>query len=62
MQYELKKQLIYWEKLWDGVLTFDTHPTWWECLKNTWESYLLLDCGLPEWNFDKQIDSFSKNH
>ena len=21
------------------------------------ESYLLLDYGLPEWNFDKQIDT-----
>ena len=28
--------------------------------KKTWESYLLLDYGLPEWNFDKQIDFFLK--
>ena len=23
---------------------------------------LLLDYGLPEWDFDKQIDCFYKNH
>ena len=57
-----EKALIYSEKLCDGMLTFDTHRTWWKCLKKTWESYLLLDYGLPEWNFVKQIDSFSKNH
>ena len=47
--------MIYSEKLCDGVLTFDTHRTWWKWLKKAWESYLLLDYGLPEWDFDKQI-------
>ena len=51
-----------WKKIWDGVLTFDTYLRWWKSLKNAWESYLLLDHGLPERDFGKQVDSFSKNH
>ena len=53
--------LIRSEKLWNRVLTFDTYRTCWKCLKKTWESYLLLGYGLPEWDFDKQIHFFSKN-